>query len=112
MAQDMSIDHATHAQATRHIVDHVAPNIHAAATGLETSVQAAGAGWKGEAKRSFDKFAANLHSAIQDLHASVNDMTDKLTHSNQNLGTTDVSNADLFGHAGKGLESAPLTNLH
>lgn len=111
MAQDISIDHGQFMQATGHMRDNVVPVLQRTATNLEASVQAAGAGWKGEAKRSFDKFAANLHGAIQELHQSLGDVTTALAEGNKHLGTNDVNNSDLFGQAGNGLESAPLTNL-
>ena len=111
MAQDVSIDHGVHKQATGHMTVNVVPALRKVANDMELSVHAVGAGWKGTAKASFDKFHTNLQAALDDLHKSLNGITEALGQSNQHLGTTDISNADVISHAGNGLQSVSYTNL-
>ncbi|MET8872187.1 WXG100 family type VII secretion target [Nocardia sp. NPDC004604] len=110
MAQDVSVDHGAFLKATGQMRD-VIPTLDQTAKKLDASVQAAEAGWKGEAKTAFDHFATRLHGSITNLHKSLIDLTTALEQGNKHLGGTDSENTQLFGKIDTELSSQPFTNL-
>jgi WXG100 family type VII secretion target len=94
-SNNVSVDHdAFHAANQQY--GNVVPEIRATADRLTASVDAAQAGWKGEAYGSFTAFHQRLNDSITSLHRSLDDVNQSLTKGNQSLGSTDTDNSQHF----------------
>jgi WXG100 family type VII secretion target len=95
MAGQVSVDHAAFSKANQQYGD-VVPAIRDTANHIAQAVDAAAAGWKGEAYGAFTAFHTRLHENITKVNASLQEVSDLLQQGHQTYSHTDSAGTQQF----------------
>jgi len=96
---DINVDHVAYQQANKQYGD-VVPAIQQTATALTNSVQAAQAGWKGQAYVAFAGFHDRLNTSVTKLHQALNEVNETLGKGNTSYSNVDDHNQTHFTSLG------------
>ena len=94
-AGQVSVDHAAFDKANQQY-GAVVPAIHQTANQISQSVEAAAAGWKGQAYGAFSQFHARLNDRITQVNKSLQEVSDLLHQGHNTYSTSDTDNVHPF----------------